>query len=102
MAFIDQDARGDVRQRRAFQTMSALGAVHVHVGNETPAGAIDGTNVTFTLAFAPLASSLQLFLNGLLMAQTIDYTLSGFTLTYNAGQVPQAGDTMLAWYIKAG
>lgn len=97
------------RARRAMQLASAEGLMHVHVGNEIPAGTVDGTNVTFTLAHVPTPASVMLFKNGLLMCQgaTDDYTLSGSTITFAADQVPQAADAhsgadkLRAWYIKA-
>ena len=47
---------------------------------EIPSGAINGSNTIFTLAFAPSpVGSLDLYLNGLLMKQGVDYTLSGNT-----------------------
>jgi hypothetical protein len=60
---------------------------------ETPAGSIDGSNAVFTLAHAPSpATSLHLFLNGIRLRPGTDYTLSGATITYAAGMIPQAGD----------
>ena len=64
---------------------------------ETPAGTINGTNTTFTLANTPLGSSMLLFLNGLYMTPSFDYTLSGSTITFTT-TVPQPGDTMAASY----
>lgn len=50
--------------------------------NETPTGAIDGGNTTYTLAYAPSpTSSLMLYLNGVLQVQGVDYTLSGNVIT---------------------
>lgn len=56
------------------------------VNNETPSGAFDGVNTTFTLAHTPLAGTLLLFLNGQFQHPGVsaDYTLSGDTITYNA------------------
>lgn len=50
--------------------------------NETPSGALNGSNQTFTLAHTPNpASSLQFSLNGDLQLSSVDYTLSGSTIT---------------------
>jgi hypothetical protein len=69
------------------------------VDSETPAGAINGVNASFTLANAPNpAASLALFLNGLLQDQGFDYTLSGNTITFATAGVPQNGDRLLASY----
>lgn len=66
---------------------------------EVPGGTIDGTNVTFTLENAPdPAASLQLFLNGELLDQGDDYTLSGATITFTGADPPSGDDQLLAWY----
>ncbi len=67
----------------------ALSTKYVQRGNigigiwtkETPSGAFDGANVTYTLAHTPLANSLDLNVNGQLYVEGVDYTLSGTTLT---------------------
>jgi len=55
------------------------------VDDETPSGAFNGINATYTLAHTPLAGTLLLFLNGQFQhpGLTADYTLSGSTITYN-------------------
>jgi hypothetical protein len=65
---------------------------------ETPGGIVDGTNNTFTLANTPLGSSLMLFLNGLYTTANFDYTLTGSTIQFVAGAIPQPGDTLIASY----
>ena len=65
---------------------------------ETPGGIVDGTNNTLTLANTPLGSSLMLFRNGLYMTPTFDYTLTGSTVQFVTGAVPQPGDTLTASY----
>lgn len=67
---------------------------------ETPSGAIDGSNVTFALAYAPNpAASLALFWNGIYMTQGTDYTLSvqTITTTFTHGP-PNPGDVLTANY----
>lgn len=65
--------------------------------NEVPAGTIDGTNVTFTLANAPNpASALHLYRNGLRLVSPTDYTITGNTITY--ANPPSPGDTHVADY----
>jgi hypothetical protein len=67
--------------------------------DETPAGGINGSNATFTLAFAPSPmGSLELYLNGLLMNQVTDYTLSGNTISFLTASTPQSGDLLVASY----
>ena len=59
---------------------------------EVPSGAIDGTNVTFTLANPPdPGAALALELNGLDIVQGTDYTLSGNTITMAYAPQPQSG-----------
>lgn len=66
---------------------------------ETPSGTINGTNQTFTLANTPSpAISLELYLNGLLMSQGVDYTLSANTISFLTASTPQTGDILTASY----
>lgn len=79
-------------------------AEKVFAGNdifgETPAGAVDGLNVTFTLAGTPVANSERVYLNGLRQKRGAgdDYTIAGNTITFNAA--PLAGDTLLVDYVS--
>lgn len=74
--------------------------------NETPAGTIDGTNVTFTLAQVPNPiTALLLMRNGVVLFQGIGYTISGQTITFQTGYIPQppsgadtTGDLIRAFY----
>jgi hypothetical protein len=69
------------------------------VDAEVPAGAINGTNNSFTLANVPNPStSLALFRNGLLLTQGGDYTLSSNAITFATGGTPQAADILEAFY----
>ena len=69
------------------------------VDGEIPSGTLDGVNTTFTLANAPIPiSSLALFRNGLLLRQSIDYTVSARSVAFLTGAVPQPGDVLLASY----
>lgn len=66
---------------------------------EIPYGTTDGSNTTFTLAYAPYpASSLMLYVNGVLQRQGVlyDYTLSGNTVTMNVP--PLTGYQLVASY----
>jgi hypothetical protein len=66
---------------------------------EVPAGTINGSNATFTLANTPVPTgSLNLYENGLRMTRGIAYTISSNTITYNAGYIPQDGDTHICDY----
>jgi hypothetical protein len=69
------------------------------VDGETLSGTIDGTNATFTLSNTPNpTSSLTVFRNGIAQKPAVDYTLTGSTVQFLAGAIPQSGDTLLAWY----
>jgi len=84
--------------------VSDLGTVVLEgdiVNNEIPSGLINGSNVTFTLANAPEASSVCVFLNGLLqqMGSGKDFTISGSTITFAIA--PDIGDVVIVNSIKA-
>ena len=75
------------------------GSLPTFVDGESPAGAVDGSNQTFTLASAPSpAASLRLYRNGLLQQAGTDYTLSGSAITMTSASIPQPGDTLQASY----
>ena len=66
---------------------------------EIPVGAVNGSNTVFTLASPPSpAASLLLFRNGLRMEPGQDYSLSGSTITFFLGSLPQPGDLLVASY----
>jgi hypothetical protein len=69
--------------------------------NEAPTGVIDGVNAEFTLAGAPATpAKLLLTCNGLLLSYGAanDFLLTSSIITFNAGAIPEAGDTLLATY----
>jgi hypothetical protein len=75
------------------------GSSMVFADAETPAGIVDGSNATFTIANPPSpVASLQIFRNGLLLKSGSDYNLVGSTLTFVSVAIPQSGDTLLAYY----
>ena len=81
----------------SFRTGTVAGVTFVD--SETPTGTANGANAVFTLANAPNPStSLTLYRNGLRMQAGGDYSLSGSTITFLAGQLPQAGDTLICSY----
>lgn len=80
---------------------------------ETPAGAIDGKNATFTLAHAPVAGSVPIVSwNGVVQKLNGDYRLDrngsvgsssstspgGPNATITFLHAPAAGDSLQAWY----
>lgn len=75
------------------------------VFSETPSGAINGVNTTFTIANTPATgfgsvNSLEVFLNGVLLESGAgnDYTVSGTTITMLL--VPQTSDKLRVCYNK--
>jgi hypothetical protein len=70
------------------------------VDNETPAGTIDGVNAAFTLASAPVAGTVHLYKNGIRQkfGAGNDATISGATITFEAGNIPMLGDSLLSDY----
>lgn len=67
---------------------------------EVPGGNVDGVTNSFTLANTPNpSSSLKVFRNGLrLRGGGVDYTLSGTTISFVAGAIPQLGDQFFVEY----
>ncbi|MBV9610831.1 MAG: hypothetical protein JO091_00090 [Acidobacteriaceae bacterium] len=89
----------------AYYRTSGTGPLSSSVDAEVPQGTIDAQNLTFTLNTAPKpAMSLKLFKNGMLLEQSIDYRLSGATITFaSTGVTPHPGDSLAAYYrITAG
>ncbi len=73
------------------------------VDAESPAGTMDGTNVTFTLANAPSPGvSLSLFRNGIYQKAGVDFALNGNTIQFALKSTPQAGDSLMASYRTGG
>lgn len=67
--------------------------------DETPAGSVNGTNASFTLANIPTPeASLLLFRNGLRQRRNVDYTIANSTITFLSGSIPQTGDQLAAHY----
>lgn len=68
------------------------------IDDETPAGTLDGVNAAFTLAQTPVTGSLKLWVNGVRQVAGTHYTLSGNTITFLAGYLPESGDLLNADY----
>ena len=68
------------------------------VDSETPSGAIDGANNSYTLAFTPATGSLHLLRNGIRQKAGLDYNLTGSGIGFLPGATPQPGDVLLADY----
>lgn len=69
------------------------------VDGEVPQGLISGINQVFSLTGTPVPpESLQVFRNGVLQRVGADYALSGNTIQFTIGAVPQPGDLLVAYY----
>lgn len=70
------------------------------VDKEIPSGAINGANVTFTLANTPTAGSEHVYLNGVLQESGAgnDYTITGAVITYLGA--PLTGEKVRVTYRK--
>jgi hypothetical protein len=81
--------------------MPPIGVISTDGGSDVGAptnavitGTIDGSNDTFTLPAAYLR--VLLYRNGALMDETVAYTISGATITFLPGYIPQTGDRLRA------
>jgi hypothetical protein len=66
------------------------------VYQETPAGAIDGANTSFTIAAAYVPGTLEVFLNGVTLQFREDYY--GGTKAFSMMTAPAAGDDLVVAY----
>ena len=83
----------------AYYRTTGTGPTASFVDGEIPAGSINGSNTSFSLANLPNpVLSLRLFKNGTLMEENVDYTLSSQTITFTSLSVPTSGDSLYAYY----
>jgi hypothetical protein len=69
---------------------------------ETPSGLINGINDNFVLSNSPISSTdVSVNRNGLTLKSSIDYNVSGNTITFFPCCVPISGDTVTADYTTA-
>ena len=69
------------------------------IENEIPGGTKDGVNLTFTLANTPITNSVKLYLNGLRLSYTTDFTISGNTISMISRSPNSSnGDTFITDY----
>lgn len=69
---------------------------------EVPAGAVNGVNAVFTLSRTPIIpATLAIYKNGIKQrpGSGNDFTLSGATVTFEAGAIPSGADLIEAAYI---
>lgn len=77
------------------------GSGHTHVHFEVPSGAVNGSNVTFTLASTPVSGSVQVFVGGVQQRPQSspglgECSVSGTTLTM--GWAPPTGARLWVHY----
>jgi hypothetical protein len=70
-----------------------MSAVH-QILTEIPQGAINGTNLIFTLAAVP--PSLVLFKDGIVQTPGQDYSILGTIITFIVGNAPDTGSNLFA------
>ncbi len=61
------------------KTINSIGASQVF--NEVPVGAINGVNTTYTLANTPGTNTVRLYVAGLRLNYTVDFTITGKIIT---------------------
>ena len=61
---------------------------------------LTATQTVFTLPVAP--QMVLAFRNGLAMKPGLDYTWYATEITFVAGQIPQAGDEMMFYFVPEG
>lgn len=76
--------------------VTAEAAVGRFVHDETPTGAVNGVNTSYTLANAPTVGTLVLYEGGRRLLLTTDFTLSGSTITMT--YAPPSGSSVRADY----
>lgn len=81
---------------RGWNGNSVSSGDDVTMYSEIPSGSITGINPTFTLTQVPV--TLILIKNGLVQSVGVDYTISGNTITFLAGAIPQPGDSLASFF----
>lgn len=83
----------DARYYTEGEVDTLISAVPDLVANETPGGTLDGSNAVFTTAYAYIANSTRLFLNGQRMQLLGDYIESN-TQEITFIEAPHPGDIL--------
>lgn len=78
--------------------VSANALLGTPVENETPSGAINDVNTSFTLANTAVAGSVKLYEGNRRLIPTVDFSVSGATITMT--YAPPTGSSLLADYRK--
>lgn len=85
--------------RRVSSSSSSSGSGSL-VSKEQPAGAINGSNAIFTLDFTPLSGTDHVYINGLLMEEGDDYTITNNIITFIGAAIPMNGWKVRVSYYK--
>ena len=88
--------QGGVNKKVDGSQLLAFVGSSAFVDGETPSGLVNDSNTVFTLANTPVVGSVKVYLNGVRMKVTEDYTISGTTLTFTTA--PQTDDNILVDY----
>ncbi len=67
--------------------------------DETPTGTVNGVNPTFVLSLIP--TQLILSVDGLVMTEGVDYTLSGVTITFLTASIPTTNAVIRAYIYRS-
>jgi len=85
----------DITTIPEFITVQVAASIQTSAGTfiigETPAGAVNGSNATYTTASPFVPESVQLFVNGVSQTNGVDYITSG-TTTIILNASPTIGD----------
>jgi hypothetical protein len=77
-------------------------AIANYLVRQSPSGTPNGVLTTFTLPSTPVTDTEQVFVNGVLQNPGAgnDYTISGLTITFLSGAIPQTNDIVRVTYIR--
>lgn len=99
IVLIEDSEDGFNKKKATLDTLLGGGAVAGDWEQEVPTGTIDGINQAFQLSFAPSNDkSVQLYKNGLILRQTIDYNIIGVNMALAVAPTP--GDDLYVVYDK--
>ena len=76
--------------------IGATGRTTAKTSDASISGLVDGINVTYTLPSTPTNNSLDLYYQGQLMEEGVEYTLSVATITMTTA--PETGTNLIANY----
>lgn len=95
---MDADSLRSSDHTKTWSLPSASGTLQTSITyyQEVPSGSCNGSNTSFTISHTPISNSLMVFLNGMLILPTTNYTISGTTITL--GTACAAGQKMYVVY----